>query len=106
MASLRNTVSSTLNTVVTAADAVSQTIDTATVGIGMLNKWAVNEAKKQEENLKFDPLAIEEEAKNRVFLRLADLEMEAANYIARSPAHAQAFANAEAKVAAFLANKK
>ena len=98
MASLRNTVSSALGTVVTAADAVTQTIDTAVVGVNMLNAWALNEQAKQKANLKYDSALVEKEAKQRALLKITDLNLEVANYISKSEVHAAAYAQAEAEL--------
>lgn len=98
MASLRNTVSSTLGTVVTAADAVSQTINTAVIGVDMLNKWAQNEQSKQKANLKYDSALVEKEAKQRALMKITDLNIEVANYISKSDVHAAAWAQAETEL--------
>ena len=98
MASLRNTVSSTLGTVVTAADAVTQSINTAVIGVDMLNKWAQNEQAKQKANLKYDAAIVEKEAKQRALMKITDLNLEVANYISKSDVHATAWAQAEAEL--------
>ena len=102
MASLRNTVSSTLGTVVTAADAVTQSINTAVIGVDMLNKWAQNEQSKQKANLKYDAAIVEKEAKQRALMKITDLNLEVANYISKSDVHAAAWVQAEAELAELM----
>ena len=100
MASFRSSISAALGTVQTTADTVTKTVSTAAIGVDMLHNWAALEQQKQLASQKYEVKFVEKEAKSKAAMRLADLNMEAAKYMAKDAMHAAAYEAALAELEA------
>lgn len=100
MASFRSSISAALGTVQTTADTITKTVSTTAIGVDMLHNWAALEQKKQLASQKYEVKFVEKEAKNKAAMRLAELNMEAAKYMAKDPMHAAAYEQALAELEA------
>ena len=83
MATFRTTITSALGTVSTTAEALTKTVSTVAIGVDMAHDWASMERLKQQATNKHELKFVEKEAKNKAAMRLAELNMEAAKYIAK-----------------------
>ena len=99
-ATFRTTITSTLGTVQTTAETITKTIGTAAIGVDMLHNWAALEQQKQLASQKYEVKFVEKEAKNKAAMRLAELNMEAARYMAKDQMHAAAYEQALAELEA------
>ena len=100
MASFRSSISAALGTVQTTADTVTKTVSTAAIGVDMLHNWAALEQQKQLASQKYEVKFVEKEAKSKAAMRLAELNMEAAKYMAKDAMHAAAYEAALAELEA------
>ena len=100
MATFRTTITSTLGTVQTTAETITKTIGTAAIGVDMLHNWAALEQQKQLASQKYEVKFVEKEAKNKAAMRLAELNMEAAKYMAKDAMHHAAYTEALAELEA------
>ena len=100
MASFRSSISAALGTVQTTADTVTKTVATAAIGVDMLHNWAALEQQKQLASQKYEVKFVEKEAKNKAVMRLAELNIESANWMTKSPLHAAAYQEALAELEA------
>ena len=94
MASFRTTITATLGTVQVTADTVTKTVATAAIGVGMLHNWAALEQQKQIASQKYEVKFVEREAKSKAAMRLAELNMEAAKFMAKDAMHHAAYTEA------------
>lgn len=104
MATFKATIGTTLSTVTTSLDAVNKTINTAILGIDMAYGWVKLESEKQAEAHKHERALVRKEAKHNALVRISDMNIEAANYINRSAAHAASYKAAEEELATLLAD--
>ena len=104
MATFKATIGTTLSTVTTSLDAVNKTINTAILGIDMAHSWVKLESEKQSEAHKHERALVRKEAKHNALVRISDMNIEAANYINRSQAHAASYKAAEEELVALLAD--
>lgn len=100
MASFRSSITAALGTVQTTADTVTKTISTVAIGVDMAYNWAALEQQKQLASQKYEVKFVEKEAKNKAAMRLAELNMEAAKYMAKDAMHAAAYEAALAELEA------
>ena len=100
MASFRSSITAALGTVQTTADTITKTISTAAIGVDMAYNWAALEQQKQLASQKYEVKFVEKEAKNKAAMRLAELNMEAAKYMAKDAMHAAAYEAALAELEA------
>ena len=100
MATFRTTITSALGTVQTTAETITKTIGTAAIGVDMLHNWAALEQQKQLASQKYEVKFVEKEAKNKAAMRLAELNMEAAKYMAKDAMHHAAYEQALAELEA------
>ena len=100
MATFRTTITSALGTVTTTAEAITKTISTVAIGVDMAHDWATMERLKQQATNKHELKFVEKEAKNKAAMRLAELNMEAAKYMAKDQMHAAAYEAALAELEA------
>ena len=100
MASFRSSITAALGTVQTTADTVTKTVATAAIGVDMLHTWAALEKQKQLASQKYEVKFVEKEAKNKAAMRLAELNMEAAKYMAKDAMHHAAYTEALAELEA------
>lgn len=100
MASFRTSVSSLLGTVATTADTLTQTVSTVAIGVNMAHSWAALEQQKQLASQKYEVKFVEKEARNKAAMRLAELNMEAAKYMAKDAMHHAAYEAALAELEA------
>lgn len=91
MASFRSSITAALGTVQTTADTVTKTISTVAIGVDMAYNWAALEQQKQLASQKYEVKFVEKEAKNKAAMRLAELNMEAAKYMAKDAMHHAAY---------------
>ena len=94
MASFRSSISAALGTVQTTADTVTKTVSTAAIGVDMLHNWAALEQQKQLASQKYEVKFVSKEAKSKAAMRLAELNIEAANWMSKSTLHAAAYQEA------------
>ena len=100
MATFRTTITSTLGTVATTAEALTKTVSTVAIGVDMAHDWATMERLKQQATNKHELKFVEKEAKNKAAMRLAELNMEAAKYMAKDAMHHAAYEQALAELEA------
>ena len=100
MASFRSSITAALGTVQTTADTVTKTISTVAIGADMAYNWAALEQQKQLASQKYEVKFVEKEAKNKAAMRLAELNMEAAKYMAKDAMHHAAYEAALAELEA------
>lgn len=100
MASFRSSITAALGTVQTTADTVTKTISTVAIGVDMAYNWAALEQQKQLASQKYEVKFVEKEAKNKAAMRLAELNMEAAKYMAKDTMHHAAYEAALAELEA------
>lgn len=100
MASFRSSITAALGTVQTTADAITKTISTVAIGVDMAHDWANMERLKQQATNKHELKFVEKEAKNKAAMRLAELNMEAARYMAKDAMHHAAYTEALAELEA------
>lgn len=100
MASFRSSITAALGTVQTTADTVTKTISTVAIGVDMAYNWAALEQQKQLASQKYEVKFVEKEAKNKAAMRLAELNMEAAKYMAKDAMHHTAYEAALAELEA------
>lgn len=100
MASFRSSITAALGTVQTTADTVTKTISTVAIGVDMAYNWAALEQQKQLASQKYEVKFVEKEAKNKAAMRLAELNMEAAKYMAKDAMHHAAYEAALAELEA------
>lgn len=100
MATFRTTIASTLSTVHTTAEAITKTISTVAIGVDMAHDWANMERLKQQATNKHELKFVEKEAKNKAAMRLAELNMEAAKFMAKDAMHHAAYTEALAELEA------
>lgn len=100
MASFRSSVTAALGTVQTTADTITKTVATAAIGVDMLHNWASLEQQKQLASQKYEVKFVEKEAKNKAAMRLAELNLEAAKFMAKDKAYEQAYTAALAELEA------
>ena len=98
MASFRSSITAALGTVQTTADTVTKTISTVAIGVDMAYNWAALEQQKQLASQKYEVKFVEKEAKNKAAMRLAELNMEAAKYMAKDAMHHAAYEAALAEL--------
>ncbi|UCR75559.1 hypothetical protein PP742_gp01 [Alcaligenes phage vB_Af_QDWS595] len=94
MASLRMSVGSVLNTVVSAASTVTTTLDTITTGVGMLSARVNVEATKQETDLKLELHDHIDVAISRHSMLKAERKLEERKFIDQSANHSKFFEEA------------
>ena len=100
MATFRASITSALGTVQTTADAVTKSISTVAVGINMAHDWASMEHLKQQATQKHELKFVEKEALKKAAMRLSDLNIEVAKYMAKDPMHHAAYTEALAELEA------
>ena len=100
MATFRTTITSALGTVQTTTETFTKTIGTAAIGVDMLHNWAALEQQKQLASQKYEVKFVEKEAKSKAAMRLAELNMEAAKFMAKDQMHHAAYTEALAELEA------
>ena len=100
MATFRTTITSALGTVSTTAEALTKTVSTVAIGVDMAHDWATMERLKQQATNRHELKFVEKEAKNKAAMRLAELNMEAAKYMAKDAMHHAAYEAALAELEA------
>ena len=100
MATFRTTISSTLGTVTTTAEAITKSVSTVAIGVDMAHDWATMERLKQQATNKHELKFVEKEAKIKAATRLAELNMEAARFMAKDQMHHAAYTEALAELEA------
>ena len=100
MATFRTTITSTLGTVSTTAEALTKTVSTVAIGVDMAHDWATMERLKQQATNKHELKFVEKEAKIKAATRLAELNMEVARFMAKDQLHAKAYEEALAELEA------
>lgn len=102
MASIRITAGSVLNTVVSAAGAITTTLDTVTTGVGMLAARVNTEATKQEVALKLELHDHVDVAIDRHAMLKAERMLENKKFISQSDDHKKFFESALKEYSALL----
>ena len=100
MATFRTTITSTLGTVSTTAEALTKTVSTVAIGVDMAHDWATMERLKQQATNKHELKFVEKEAKIKAASRLAELNMEVARFMAKDQMHHAAYTEALAELEA------
>ena len=100
MATFRTTISSTLGTVTTTAEAITKSVSTVAIGVDMAHDWATMERLKQQATNKHELKFVEKEAKIKAATRLAELNMEVARFMAKDQMHHAAYTEALAELEA------
>lgn len=106
MASLRMSVGSVLNTVVSAASTVTTTLDTITTGVGMLSARVNVEATKQETDLKLELHDHIDVSIDRHAMLKAERMLENKKFMNQSDDHTKFFRDAVDTYSALLKGNK
>lgn len=99
MASLKQVIGTTFDSVVVTAGTFSSLLNVANDGVNMLSVSVHDAAQRQKESLDAERVVFSDELWNSTDKRMADMELDMRQYEARSDEHAEALINARKRTA-------